>query len=109
MYFKVECNFITCNYRQVSANRVTCFRVVLTYSIEQSPSWEANLLSASQEIPYILWNPKVYIYQVPPPVPNLSQINPVHSPIPFPEDPSKYYLLIYAWDFQVVFFLQVFP
>ena len=28
--------------------------------MEQSPSWEANQLSASQEIPHILWNPKVY-------------------------------------------------
>ena len=29
---------------------------LLTYSIEQSPSWETNLFSASQEIPRILWN-----------------------------------------------------
>ena len=27
---------------------------LLTYSMEQSPSWEANWLSASQEIPRIL-------------------------------------------------------
>ena len=27
--------------------------------MEQSPSSEANWLSASQEIPHILWNPKV--------------------------------------------------
>jgi len=27
--------------------------------MEQSPSWEANRFSASQEIPRILWNPKV--------------------------------------------------
>ena len=31
-----------------------------TCSIEQSPSWEANWLSASQEIPHILWNLKVH-------------------------------------------------
>jgi hypothetical protein len=30
--------------------------VVTTNSMEQSPSWEA----ASQEIPRILWNPKVH-------------------------------------------------
>jgi hypothetical protein len=28
--------------------------------MEQSPSLEANRFSASQEIPLILWNPKVY-------------------------------------------------
>ena len=33
---------------------------ILTYSMEQSPSWEANRFSASQAIPRILWNPKVH-------------------------------------------------
>jgi hypothetical protein len=33
---------------------------LLTHSMEHSPSWEANRLSASQEIPRILWNPKVH-------------------------------------------------
>ena len=28
--------------------------------MEQSPSWEANWSAASQEIPCILWNPKVH-------------------------------------------------
>ena len=32
---------------------------LFTYNMEQSPSREANRLSASQEIPRILWNPKV--------------------------------------------------
>jgi hypothetical protein len=31
--------------------------------MEQSTSWEANSRSASQEIPRLLWNPKV-IYRV---------------------------------------------
>jgi len=57
------------------------FVLVPTYSMEQSPSWEANLLSASQEIPRILWNPKVHyrIHKYPPPVPILSQ-----SMLPYP-------------------------
>ena len=36
------------------------FPRLLTYSVEQSPSWEANRFSASQEIPRVLWNPKVH-------------------------------------------------
>jgi hypothetical protein len=31
-----------------------------TYSMEQSPSWESNRFSASQEILRILWNPTVH-------------------------------------------------
>ena len=35
--------------------------LLLTHSMEQSPTWEANRFSASQEIPRILWNSKVII------------------------------------------------
>jgi hypothetical protein len=34
--------------------------MLLTHSMEQSPSWESNRFAASQEIPHILWNPKVH-------------------------------------------------
>ena len=56
--------------------------LLLTYSMVQSPSWEANWFAASQEIPCILWNPKVHYrtHKLPPPVPVLGQPNPVHIP-----------------------------
>ena len=54
----------------------------LTYSMEQSPSWEANSFSDRQVIPRILRNPKVHYrgHKCPPPVPILSQLDSVHTP-----------------------------
>jgi len=55
---------------------------LLTYSMVQSPSWEANWFAASQEIPCISRNLKVYYrtHKRLPPVPILGQPNPVHIP-----------------------------
>jgi hypothetical protein len=58
------------------------FLPLLTDSMEQSPSWEANRFAAGQEIPHVLLNPKVHyhIHNCPPPVSILSQPNLVHTP-----------------------------
>jgi hypothetical protein len=90
----------------------TNYTPVLTYSMEQSSSWEANRFLASQEIPRVLLNPKVHyrIYNCSPPVSILSQPNPVHTPTShFLEDPSWYYPPTYDWVSPVVSFPQVSP
>ena len=58
---------------------LTYFR---TFYLEESYSWEANSFSASQEIPRNLWDPMFHysIHKCPPPVPILSQLDPVHTP-----------------------------
>jgi hypothetical protein len=51
--------------------------------MEVTSSWEANRSLDSQEIPHILWNPSFHyrIHNSKPPVPILSQIDPVRAHI----------------------------
>ena len=54
--------------------------LLLTHSIQHSPSWEANRFSASQETPHILWNPKVHYcsHKCTPSSHILCQLDPAH-------------------------------
>ena len=58
---------------------------LLTNSMEQSPSLEANRSSTSHKIPHIAWYPQLHycIHKSLPPVPILSQINPSTFPSHF--------------------------
>ena len=68
--------------------QIAVFLLLLTYLLTylltpySSPSWETNRFSASQEIPHISWNPNVHylIHKCQPPVPILSQLDPIHTP-----------------------------
>jgi hypothetical protein len=57
--------------------------------LEQSPPWDANSSSTSQEIPCILWNLNVQysIHMNLLAVPVLNQNNPVHGSDQIPADP----------------------
>jgi hypothetical protein len=48
------------NKLPIKINQTYLLTYLLTYYMEQSPSWEANRFLASQEIPRILWNQNVH-------------------------------------------------
>ena len=77
--FAVRFNVTSCAYTYLLTYLLTHS---LTHSIQHNPSWKGNRSLASQEIPRILWNPKIYycIYKCSQTVPNLKQINPFHGP-----------------------------
>jgi len=75
--------------RKIQSRRIVAWRLgmaaeeyLLTYSMVQNPSWEANWFAASQEIPRISRNPTVHYrtHKRPPPVSILGQPSPVHIP-----------------------------
>jgi len=59
----------------------------LISSMEQSPFWEANSLSASQEIPRPVWNPEVH-YHV---------REPDTGPNPEPDESSPHFPTPLTW------------
>ena len=69
---------VCCNIRSLQYSPL----YLLTHSTQHSLSWEASRFSTSQEIPRILWNPKVHyrIHKCLPPVPILSQLDPINTP-----------------------------
>jgi hypothetical protein len=87
-------------------DREPTYTCLLTYSVEQSPFWEAKQFSSSLGILHILYNLKVHycIHKCPPPVPILSQLDLVRTPTShFLKIPLGYiYILEYipdrVWD-----------
>ena len=91
--FRLVCSFITTGYLTY------LLTYLLTYSMKQSPSWEVNILSASQEILRILLTPKVHyrIHKCPPP--SLFWASSNQSTSPHPTSWRSILILspIYAW------------
>ena len=85
----VFCNVTSCSLTSTKLHGITpqetnlllftgFYTYLLTYSMEQSSSWEAHRFSASREITHVVWDLKVHyhVYKCRPPFPILSM--PLH-------------------------------
>jgi hypothetical protein len=79
--YTTELSYAARYFPKDKISRTSHFTNQLMNSKEESPSWEANSCSATQNIPCLLWNPTFHylVHKSLPLVSIWTQINPVHT------------------------------